>query len=289
MAPDRLRERIGEQFSYRGSRADVWRLFDLILDTDAFLNLGYSERYRPHFVGSSQRRLAARVGRELAARLPTTDVTLLDVGCGRGGPTVHLSERFGFRAVGVDLVPYNVARARENAAGSDADAGFVVGDATALPFAPGSVPACVAIDAFVYLPDRAAVLSEIETALEPGGYLAFSDLVVRAGADDAERQAVERFADAWDMPPPWSRPAYERALDDAGFEVCSVADVSAHSVGRFRKWTTPFVWLHAGPLGGLVDRALSTRGLDAATITDQVRRAHEALPALRHEIFVAGK
>src|SRR6056297_1319666 len=155
MTADRLRTRITEQFSRRGKRADIWRVFDLALDTNAYLNLGYSAWYQPHFVGECQRRLATAIGQRLAARLPATEgVRLLDVGCGRGGPTVHLAERFGFSTTGVDLVPYNVARARENARERDADAEFVVGDATRLPFASGSLPACVGLDAFVYLPDR---------------------------------------------------------------------------------------------------------------------------------------
>ncbi|MFB6194923.1 MAG: class I SAM-dependent methyltransferase [Haloplanus sp.] len=285
--PD-LRGRITEQFSYRGARADIWRVFDHLLDTDAFLNLGYSAWYQPHVVGSSQRRLATEVGRRLAARRSTTDgVRLLDVGCGRGGPTIHLADRFGFRATGVDLVPYNVARARENAADRGVDAAFVVGDATRLPFASGAVPACVGVDAFVYLPDRAAVFAEIADVLEPDGLLVFSDLVVRADADAADRRAVSRFADAWDMPALGSRPEYERGLADAGLDVRAVDDISAHSVARFRKWTTLFRALDASPLGRVLARSLETRGLDAGAITEQVRRAHDALPALRHVVFVA--
>jgi SAM-dependent methyltransferase len=287
---DRLRNRITEQFSFRGKRADIWRVFGLVLDTTAFLNLGYSEWYRPHFVGSSQRRLVTDVGQHLAARLPTTeDVPLLDVGCGRGGPTIHLADRFGFAATGVDLVPYNVARARENARERGVDAEFVVGDATRLPFASGSLPACVGIDAFVYLPNRQAVFAAIADVLEPGGVVAFSDLLLRAGADETERRAVARFAEAWDMPALGSRSEYEAALVDAGLDVLAVEDISSHSVGRFRKWTTLFHRVHGSPLGHLVDWLLTRRGADPATVTEQIRRAHEALPSLRHVRFVAEK
>lgn len=295
MDSDSLRKRITDQFSYRGDRSDVWRGFDLLLDTDAFLNLGYSKWYQPHVVGSSQRRLATVVGRKLASRLPTTDgVGLLDVGCGRGGPTVHLADRFGFRATGIDLVPYNVARARENAAGRDAterdlEVEFVVGDAMRLPFAPGSFTACVAIDSLVYLPERNAVVSGLADVLEPGGLVVVSDLVVRPGADDAERRAVASFADAWDMPPPATVPEYERALDESGLDVREVEDVTPNSVGRFRKWTTLYRLLTASPAGVALERLLERRGLDPAAIDEQIRRAHDALPSLRHVVLVAEK
>lgn len=92
MAPDHLRDRITEQFSYGGERADIWRAFDRLLDTDEFLNLGYSDWYQPHILGSSQRRLATKVGATLGAHLPMMEgVRLLDVGSGRGGPAIHLA------------------------------------------------------------------------------------------------------------------------------------------------------------------------------------------------------
>lgn len=288
----RLRERIAEQFSYRGERADVWRLFDLLLATDEFLNLGYSERYRPHVLASSQRRLVTEVGATVASHLPATDgARLLDVGCGRGGPAIHLADRFGFRVTGVDLVPYNVARATANARerGPTTTTDFAVGDATALPFAPDSFAACTAIDALVYLPDRAAVFDAVADVLESGGVFALSDLVARPDVDARDRELVDAFADAWDMPPPGSVDAYERAIDEASLELVAVEDLTRHSVGKFRRWTTPFRWLIASPLGALVERLLRARGLDPATVLDQIERAHRALPSLRHVILVARK
>lgn len=293
--PDSLRERIANQFSYRGERADVWRAFDRFLETESFLNLGYSKRYQPLPVGSSQRRLALKVGQTLAAHLRTTEgVRLLDVGCGRGGPTIEVADRFGFRAVGVDLVPYNVSRARENATerrlgspGRDVDVDFVVGDATRLPLAPRSVTACTAVDALVYLPDREAVFAELAAVLDHDGLFVCSDLLALSDPDETERRTVDRFADAWDMPPIGTRPAYERALADAGFDVRAVEDLTPHSVGRFRKWTWAFLQFYDSPAGAVLDRLLERRGFDVETVLEQVRRAHDALPSLRHALFVA--
>jgi len=286
----RLHERITDHFAGRSERADIWRAFALFLDTERFLNLGYSAWYQPHVVGSSQRRLATELGRTLSEHLPrTAGVRLLDIGCGRGGPSVHLAGRFGFRVVGVDLVPYNVARARDNAADAGADAAFAVGDAANLPIAPESVAACTAVDSLVYLPDRPAVFAELAAALEPGGVLVFSDLVARPDATNARQRAVARFAEAWGMPPLGSAPAYEGALADAGFAVRTVEDITPHSVGRFRKWTALFRRVHDGPAGPLIDRLLERRGLNAGTITEQIERAHEALPALQHVRFVVEK
>lgn len=281
-----VRRRIAAQFSYLGDRADIWRGLELFLDTDAYLNLGYSRWYQPHALGSPQGRLAARVGRSLAARLPDegTGERVLDVGCGRGGPAAVLADRYGWQVLGVDLVAYNARQAQQTAAdrGVDDATSFCVGDATALPVASGAVAGAVAVDAFVYFPDRAAAIDELGRVLEPGGAAVISDLVAADGAGGA----VEAFATAWDMERPATVTEYRSMIEAAGLEVHTVADLTAHSVGRFRRWSGLYLRLLASPVGGLIERALAARGLDPAAVTTQIRRAHAALPALGHVLFV---
>lgn len=288
MAQRSYRDRITDQFSYRGERADIWRAFDRILETDAFLNLGYSSWYQPHVVGSSQRRLVSEVGSRLAAHLPATnDVRLLDVGCGRGGPAIHLAHRFGFSVTGLDLVPYNVERAIQNARGSRVEPEFVVGDATHLPFTTASFTACTAIDALVYLPDRTSLFTAVADVLERGGVLVLSDLVMQSDVSEPERRLVDSFADAWDMPSIGTVDGYTAALDDASFDLEAVDDITAHSVGRFRKWTTLYRLLLGSPIQSLLERLLRGYDLDPSAITEQVQAAHDALPFLQHVILVA--
>ncbi|MFB6205585.1 MAG: class I SAM-dependent methyltransferase [Haloglomus sp.] len=285
-----IRDRIVEQFSGRSERADVWRALGHVLDTEAFLNLGYSEWYQPHPLPSSQRRLVTVVGSRLAAALPTTEgVHLLDVGCGRGGPAVHLAERFGFDVTGIDLVSYNLARARENAAAAGVDAAFVRGDVTHLPFASGSLPACTAVDALVYVPDRAAAVAALSDVLEPGGVFVFSDLIAEPDPGASGQRALERLAEAWDMPPPGTRREYERALADAGLRVREVRDLTGRSVDRLRPWAALFCRVADGPARGLLEWLLCRWGLDPDAVVRQVRRAREALSHLRHVLFVARK
>jgi ubiquinone/menaquinone biosynthesis C-methylase UbiE len=283
-----LHERITDQFSYRGERADIWRAFDLLLDTDEFLNLGYSKWYQPHVVGSSQRRLVTEVGSRIASHLPATDgVSLLDVGCGRGGPAIHLADRFGFSVTGLDLVPYNIERATENAREKRVEAEFVVGDATQLPFSTDSFAACTAIDALVYLPDRDSVFAAIADILEPEGILVLSDLVMQSDVSETERGYLDSFADAWDMPSLGTVEQYNAALNDASFNLEAVEDITGHSVGRFRRWTTLYLQLLRSPIRSLVERLLRAYNLDPSVITEQVRDAHHALPFLQHVVLVA--
>ncbi len=295
MDPADLRRRIAAQFAGRGERADIWRAFALLFPTEAYLNLGYSRWYEPHFLGSSQRRLARVVGDELADRLDATaGVPLVDVGCGRGGPAFVLAERHGFDVTGVDLVRANVQRARANAEGArpnarqeDVPTAFLVGDATALPLHYDSVRAATAIDTHVYVPDMAAAVAELGAVVREGGIVVCSDLVHRTDAGQRADDAVAAFADAWDMAPPRPVREYRAAFADAGLEVLSVRDITGHSVGRFRKYTLAVRRLDAGPVAALVTRLCRRRGLDPTAVRSQIDAAHRALPALGHVLVVA--
>ena len=283
MPSDQLHDRIREQFSYGSSRADIWRVFNVVLPTHEFLNLGYSRWYQPYFLGSSQRRLAQKIGRDLTTRLPATSgLQLLDIGCGRGGPTLYFADALGFDATGIDLVPYNIAVARENAAERGVPATFLIGDAPNLPFKSNSFKVCTALDSIVYVPAKQAVFAEMARVLHGDGIAAISDLVVREGLDDTAIAAVTDFAETWDMPPLIPFSEYGQAIERGGLTELEMQDISSHSIARLRKWTTLYLRLVGDGIGDTIAPFFQRRGLDLPTITGQVRCAHEALPYLRH-------
>lgn len=281
------RERVADQFSGRGDRSDIWRCLDLFVDTDEYLNLGYADRYRPYLVGDPQRRLVTRIASALETSLSrTAGTSLLDVGCGRGGPAILLADRLGADVTGVDVVTPGLAMARENAGETAVAPSFVAGDAVALPFADGAFDACTAIDAIVYVPEKRAVFADLARVTRPDGAVVVSDLVVADGTPDNTQRRVVDFADAWDMPPIPAREQYLETVDRAGLTVESVEDVSSHSIHRFRKWSA-LALLIDDLAGGLVEPGLGRWGLDGETMTEQVRLAHEAIPHLRHVVLRA--
>ncbi len=290
MSDGDLRSRIGSQFGDRTERADIWRALGLVLETEAFLNLGYSAWYQPHALGEPQRRLATHVGATLTDYLDRpVGTTCLDLGAGRGGPAVHLSERYGLDVTGLDLVAHNAHLARDYASEHDVELVVVIGDATTIPIRTGGLGACTAIDALVYLPERQHVFDEIARVLEPGGVVVLTDLFTRAQLDATQKRAVAAFAEAWDMPYPGTLQSYERGLREAGLRIRRTDDLSPHSLGRFRFWTTLFRLAHAGAFGRVIDGVLEHWELDPATLRTQIGRAHDALPALRHGLIVADK
>lgn len=282
MTGDRLHDRITDQFSYRGEHADIWKALNRVLETDAFLNLGYSTWYQPHVLGSSQRRLAAKIATELAPCLPERrDSRLLDVGCGRGGPTIELAEKLDISVTGVDLVPFNVSLARANATNRRISPEFLVGDATQLPIATASVACCTAIDSMVYVPNKITAFEELARVLEDDGVLALSDLLVSDETNRGEMDAVTDFAEAWDMPPLLTVEQYLTDLDHAGFSVKTVQDITANSIARFRRWTTLYLMLDIYATS-VVEWLFARWGIDRQAVTEQIRATHRALPHLKH-------
>lgn len=98
--------------------------------------------------------------RQALPKLAGTDV--LEVGCGRGH-LLHLLQRQGARAVGVDANPQAVAQG--------ATTGMQVADATALPFDDASFDALVSVHTIEHLPQLDAGLAEMVRVVRPGGRL----------------------------------------------------------------------------------------------------------------------
>lgn len=88
----------------------------------------------------------------------------LEVGCGTGLLLRRLAEH-ARRAVGVDLSPGMLARARER--GLDVHEG----SATALPFADASFDVAVSFKTLAHVPDLSGALAEMARVVRPGGVL----------------------------------------------------------------------------------------------------------------------
>lgn len=298
-------EQIARHFATDPDRDDVWKALDLFLDTEAYLNLGYSNWYQPHWLPSSQRRLVDVVGQHVREALPPkAEPRLLDIGSGRGGPAIRLAERWGFEVVGLDLVEANLTQATVNAdnAGVSDSVAFVHGRAGQLPLGSGTVEACTAIDSLVYMADTQTVLGEAHRVLKSGGVIVLTDLVRRdrepngrcravsgsTAARTADEDApVHAFAREWDMPELTTRRELLADLERVGFDVQVEEDISDSSIRQFRRYSNTVLRLASGR-GSVLLRALCDRlGLDEPTITTQVRAAHRAIPSLEHVLVVA--
>jgi MPBQ/MSBQ methyltransferase len=101
-------------------------------------------------------------------------MTLLDVGCGVGGPARLAAARNGCRVTGIDLSPdfVDLASKLTEWMGLTGQVAFDVGSATDLPYSDGSFARAMLNHVGMNIPDKARVFAEVRRVLEPGGLFA---------------------------------------------------------------------------------------------------------------------
>jgi ubiquinone/menaquinone biosynthesis C-methylase UbiE len=111
--------------------------------------------------------------------------TLVDLGCGRGGPGLWLAQSRGAVLIGVDFSAVAVQQAADRAAlfGLANRARFVVGDLASTGLADGAADAVVSIDALHFAADPTAAAREALRLLRPGGRLVLTNWQARSPAD----------------------------------------------------------------------------------------------------------
>ena len=103
--------------------------------------------------------------------------TLIDLGCGRGGPGLWVARETRASLVGVDLSSVAVEQASRRVTEFNVEgrAQFEVGDLTALRFADQTFDAAMSVDVLWMVPDKPAALREIARILKPQARFAFTN------------------------------------------------------------------------------------------------------------------
>ncbi len=166
---------------------------------------------------------------ELAERLQLPpDASLLDIGCGLGGPARHLASVYGCSVTGIDLNQsfVDLAAMLTERTGLSKRVHLQQGDALALPFPPASFDFAWTQHVAMNIADRHGLYTGIRTVLKPGGRLAIYD-------------ATQGEGGAPHFPVPWARdPAYSvlltpdamrAAIEGAGFTILTWDDVTEPS------------------------------------------------------------
>jgi len=166
------------------------------------------------------------IGRAL--RLRKSDV-LLEAGCGTGGATVWLAERYGLAGCGITLCRHQAERgrqlARERGAGERVE--FLMMDFTRTGFRDGSFTRIFASESVCYAADKAEFLSEAHRLLQPGGRLVVVDGFRAPRALDArERRVLAEWGDGWAVPELAPLDGFAGALRVAGFVSVTFSDLT---------------------------------------------------------------
>ncbi len=188
---------------------------------------------------------------------------ILDVGCGIGGSTLYLTEKFSsvagnnFRlddevdrnfsrspgqsktetritATGITLSPVQANRAKERAkiAGIENNVNFLVADALNTPFPDNSFDLVWSLESGEHMPDKIKFLQECYRVLKPGGTLILATWCHRPVGEtageltDAERRELAEIYRVYALPYVISLPEYEEITRSLPFTNIRTADWS---------------------------------------------------------------
>ena len=190
--------------------------------------------------------------------------SVLDIGCGVGGPLRNVVRFSQAKVTGVNNNEYQISRARryDSRLGLSSNTSYTKTDFCAMPFDDCSYDGAYAIEATCHAEDKVKCYSEIFRVIKPGTCFVGYEWVVTPKYDHSNethrriRHGIE-LGDA--LPTLETGPAIVQALKDSGFEVEEAYDVCERfesSPAKTMPWYTPLqgnytsLWgLKATPMG----------------------------------------
>jgi SAM-dependent methyltransferase len=141
-------------------------------------------------------RLGIQLYAEVVSPMRLADLTVLEIGSGRGGGASYLARYHRPRKItGVDYSPEAVALCRQRHHAVP-NLEFVVGDAEQLPLPDASFDAVVNVESSHCYGNLARFFREVVRVLRPGGHFLFTDL--RAAADMPALAATLAAGPGWE-------------------------------------------------------------------------------------------
>lgn len=157
---------------------------------------------------------------------------ILDVGCGIGGSSLYLAQKFNAKATGITLSPVQAARANERAAeaGLSTRTSFQVADALAMPFADDSFDLVWSLESGEHMPDKNKFIQECHRVLKPSGTLIMVTWCHRptdtAQLTSDEQKHLAEIYSVYCLPYVISLPEYEAIASYLSFQNIRTADWS---------------------------------------------------------------
>ncbi|ACK70240.1 Methyltransferase type 11 [Gloeothece citriformis PCC 7424] len=151
---------------------------------------------------------------------------ILDVGCGIGGSTLYLAQKYQTYATGITLSPVQVSRATERAieAGLAQKVQFHLANALEMPFEDNSFDLVWSLESGEHMPDKVKFLQECYRVLQPGGTLIMVTWCHRSTDNSLgeltpdEQQHLNKIYQVYRLPYVISLPEYEAITRQCGFK-----------------------------------------------------------------------
>jgi phosphoethanolamine N-methyltransferase len=171
----------------------------------------------------------------LVAGLDLQNKSVLDFGCGLGGPALYLAEHYGASVTGIDIEAplIELAQDRARKLGLDTNAEFQLVDSGPLKFADESFDLVLSSGAFTQVGNKSRTFSDCLRVLKPGGVLSCYEWMKPPGEYSDEMHywfKLEGLTYALETPAQQAE-----LLATAGFTEVKVSDRSAWYRRRVRE------------------------------------------------------
>ena len=153
---------------------------------------------------------------------------VVDLGCGGGLDVFLAAKRVGpaGKAIGIDMTPEMIERARANAVRAGlTNVEFHLGAIDKLPLADGSVDVVISNCVINLALDKAAVFREMARVLKPGGRVAVSDIALKKALPQEIGEDLMAYVGC--IAGAIRIDEYREGLRGAGFEMVEIVDSGA--------------------------------------------------------------
>jgi cyclopropane fatty-acyl-phospholipid synthase-like methyltransferase len=218
---------------------ELGTLFEEISAWSGFMNLGWlAEGQNEDDVSVGQRQLVRKIAELGNFR---AGMTVLDVGCGLGGPAALFSEESGCRVTGLDPGLFQRKRIGTRMKKPDGESVFsaVSGDALDLPFRPGSFDRITSVESAFHYPDKSRFLRESSHALKKDGLLVVADFVRKPGKRGAPLAGT--LMEALAAPQVFDAGQYRAAAEQERLKLLRFEDISQGVARSMRLWRRNFL------------------------------------------------
>ncbi len=162
--------------------------------------------------------------------------TVLDVGCGIGGPSGWIYERYHpERLIGIEYCSTSVRTAEERWTGKPQRPIFLQGDAHCLPVPDQSVDVIFNLESALHYADKRKFISECLRALKPGGVLCLGDITTRCKKTFAVLGTLNLLTSQFSTHARlWDAPDYLETFESIGFQLIRHERVTRQSADSLR-------------------------------------------------------
>jgi len=173
---------------------------------------------------------------------------VLDAGCGVGGTTIWMAEKFGAKVVGINIVEKQVKLANKYATQRHVSnlVNFELADYCDTKFPDKSFDKIFALESVCHATDKAAFVKEVYRLLKPGGKFCIYDYFLNKLENNTDIKNYKTFCDGWAMPNLVSVSEFKKYLSDNKFKEIHFTDLNdkaLKSSKRIAKASGAWLWV----------------------------------------------